>query len=215
MFQPMDVVGTVGFVGQSLLAGDVLHALPDQGFGLGMQSRETPSALPAHWRVVVVRGRADPPHEKHTLPEAKARCSVAVIRWGEIAHIFGPGELQAAGGEQFDGLGHVLVGALARQDLVAHDHQPENRALQTEGKFGVIWPMLTGGWGGDGTGGAAADSALRISSGRQAIVGETTGRRRQNTSRGKSRSATEGGMTRPHANEGGPRARRCWGAAPR
>jgi hypothetical protein len=49
--------------------------------------------------------------------------------FGLVAHVLGPTELQAAGGQQLDQPGQVLVGALAGEDLVADDDEADVRAV--------------------------------------------------------------------------------------
>ena len=91
----------------------------------GCSASGTPSAAAAHWRVWSSGVAPMPPVENTMSPEAKARASAAVMRVGHVADVLGPGQLQAARGQQLDDLGHVLVGALAREDFVADDDQAE------------------------------------------------------------------------------------------
>jgi hypothetical protein len=123
--QAVHVVGALGLVRHALLARHVLHALADQALGLGME-RERHAQRPARALAGVVVGRgADAAAREHRLAglEGPAQAGREALR--RIAHIFGPAQLQAAGGQQFDELGHVLVGTLAGEDLVADDDEAE------------------------------------------------------------------------------------------
>jgi hypothetical protein len=123
--EPVHVVRTVGFVNRALLARGVLHAFADQHLGLRMQpQRHAQRRGRALARVVVGRG-ADAAGGEHDVARGEGARERFRDAHRHIADVLGPGQLQAARGEQLDHLGHVLVGTLARQDFVTDDDKAE------------------------------------------------------------------------------------------
>jgi hypothetical protein len=68
-----------------------------------------------------------PPQLKTMSPLANAWRRALGDARAVVAHVAHPRQRQAARRQQFDHLGHVLVLALAGQDLVTHDDQAELR----------------------------------------------------------------------------------------
>ena len=131
----MQVVCTLGLVGHALLAGHVLHALADQALGLRVQlERALQGPASALAGVVVGRG-ANATTGEHHIRAGQGAGQRGRDAFRVVPHIVGPAQAQAPACQQLDHLGHVLVGALARKDLVANDDEPENRRLGLRGRF--------------------------------------------------------------------------------
>ena len=79
----------------------------------GCSSSGTPSAARGALAGVVVGRGADAAAGEHDVAAGEGALQVAVMRSGVVADVLGPGQLQAARGQQLDHLGQVLVGALA------------------------------------------------------------------------------------------------------
>jgi hypothetical protein len=120
-----NVVGAVGVVHRSLLARGVLHAFADQRLGARMQFKLEPERLRRALARMVVGRSTDAAAGEHDVAGRERVLEHGDDARGLIAHVLRPRQLQPARGEQLDDLGHVLVGALAREDLVAHDDETE------------------------------------------------------------------------------------------
>ena len=188
----------------------------------GCSSSGTPSAAAAHWRVWSSGVAPMPPQENTTSPEAKARAQRGGDALGSIAHVLGPGQLQAARGQQLDHLGHVLVGALAREDFVADDDRGRNAGVFRVRACG--WssaaPAMDGHAGGrrdrrDGRRQAQAAGAAfgaQLLQRRQAVVREPQRREGEDQGVDPDRQRHQDRRTRQRTAR--PRPTRCWARRP-
>jgi hypothetical protein len=83
---------------------------------------------------VVVRSGADAAKAEHGIARGKGTLQRCDNQLGLIPQILCPGQLQAALLERGDGLGKMLVLALAGQDLIADDDCAEFHGWITSGK---------------------------------------------------------------------------------
>ena len=113
----MDVVLAVGLKGQALFACDVLHALADQHFSLGVQFQGYAKGTGCAEAGMVVGCGANTAERKHHITARARGCKSSGQRGGDalrvIAHVIRVTQLQSACGQQLNGFGHVLVGTLA------------------------------------------------------------------------------------------------------
>jgi hypothetical protein len=160
--QAVQVVGPVGLEGHALLARHVLHALLDQVLGPGCSTSGTAQRGRGALAGVVVGRGADAAAAEDDVAAGEGLAQRGGDARPVVAHVARPGQRQAARRQQLDHLGHVLVLALAGQDLVADDDEAElaGKSCQAKGCF----------HGGDRA--AAAARACRSGAGGQRIVRE-------------------------------------------
>jgi hypothetical protein len=121
----MQVVGTVGFIRHALLAGDLLHALADQAFGLGMQHKRHAECRGGTLACVVIRSGADASRRKDDVGACKGSAQRCLDADRIVAHILGPGQRKSSFCEQFDYASEVFVLTFSGEDFIADDDEAE------------------------------------------------------------------------------------------
>ena len=140
--QAVNVVVAVRVIHHALLPGHVLHALQDERPGLGMQHQFNPQRFGRALAGVVIRRGANAAGAKHHIAGLARRGESTRQRGGDAArivtHILGVAERQTARAQQFNHLGKVFVGALAREDFVANDDESKVCAHGKKDRFSFV-----------------------------------------------------------------------------
>ena len=121
--EPMQVVGPLGLERRPLLACHIGHALQDQLLRLRVQGECHAKRARRALSGMVVRRCADAATGKNHITRSESARQRRCDAPRRIAHIVGVRQLQAARVQPLNDGRQMLVGALARHDLVADDDQ--------------------------------------------------------------------------------------------
>ncbi len=167
-----------GSNGVALLARDVAHALEHQVARLGMQRRAARRARRPRTGACDRRAWRRCRRTRRRRRRSRTRRQLGGDALGIVTDVAGPGQAEAARGEQLDHLRQVLVGALAREDLVADDDQAEVHGRVRASGRGVPARRAAVRRRRGSTAAAGSAAAQRLERGQQ-VVGEPERRRRR------------------------------------
>src|SRR5450830_666153 len=123
--EPVHVVRVAGNINRTLLFGDFLHTLGDQSCCLRVQYQLDAQGLGRALARVIVGCGTDAAGGENHVTGCKSTLQGGRDALWRVAYVLGIVELQATRLEQFNHLGQMLVGTLARKDFIADDDQAE------------------------------------------------------------------------------------------